>query len=321
MNEEEKIDQMRRYWLGFLTEGDRCAFEAAWFDNDEESELLAAVRDDLIQDYLAGELDNDELMGFQTNLLGQLDLVQEVTLSAAISRVLAVSGDETDTNRLATKIGWVAQVTSVFRQFVSGGVPAAAFGAIITVLLIGGGVVWRSLTINLPKLAIVQLPDTNQDVRVTNEDSSVYVEPPQPEQPSNKKQPPPATVYPKTRNQDRKQDSYVALVLGPVLRSQGVMPEKSIPKGVRNLRIVFQKPNILDSYNKYSVKIVSADSGLVFGQQRLQDLSKIKTGGKVSVTVPKRGLVPGEYKLVIFGETSSSQNDQLWERTFRILKP
>lgn len=330
MNEEEKIDQMRRYWLGFLTEQESCAFEASWFDNDEDSELVAAVRDDLIQDYLAGELNDDELKGFTVNLLGQLNLVEDVAFAGAINRVLAgqEGGTEADTNRLATKIGWFDQLTAGFRQILSGGVPAAAFGALVIVILIGGIVFRSSFTNKSPDTALVQPPDDGQIAPVATVEAGNQPDPPQivqtenpNSQPAKKPPPPTKNVQPKTLDQNNRQNSYVALILGATVRGPEAMPKKVIPPEVANLRLIFPKPNFQGPYIKYSAKIIAVDNGRIIGRSSLPDLSKKKTGQDVPVTFPKQGLVPGEYKLVVVGKRSNAEPDVLLERKFRILEP
>lgn len=324
LNEEEKIDQMRRYWLGFLAEQERCAFEASWFDNDDDSELVAAVRDDLIQDYLAGELDGDELKGFRVNLLGQLNLVEEVGLSGAIDRALNSSETnrtETNTNKQVADIGWFAQLSTGVRQFVSGGIPAATFGALIIVILIGGTVFWKSVTNRPSDTALVHPPDNSQIVPVATVDASNQTEPPQSALSVLTNRAPNAYVPPRSKQQTTRPTVFATLLLGSPVRSQGAIPETLIPQNVDNLRVTFPKPNLSKDYKKYSAHIVAADDGRLIGRSSLHDLSKKKTGQDIIVTFPKHGLVPGKYKFVLNGESANAEPELIWEREFRILKP
>jgi hypothetical protein len=69
VSDENKEQLMRDYWLGRLPADQSETLETQWFSNDDEAELLEALRSDLIQDYLSRNLSGDELLNFEKNFL------------------------------------------------------------------------------------------------------------------------------------------------------------------------------------------------------------------------------------------------------------
>lgn len=321
MDETIKLNQMRQYWLGFLSEESRLDCENLWFERDDDADLLAAVREDLIQDYLAGEIDDAELAGFRKSLLADSNFVEDVALATAIFGTSEAAARERGPIALVTrpKTNWLAGYVGAFRNLVSGPVPAVALVTAIVAILIGGIVVWRPISNELtnaevqPPVIAPHLPDSIEDVNRA-------VEPSQPIQNKNTKSHPSVNTSPKTPIQGNRRQTYTTLVLGAAIRGEKDIAEVSIPDRNSNLRLILPMPGLVKSYQEFSARIASADSAKTLWQKRLRNLNNKRNGEALVVTVPKGKISTGKYKLFLTGVNPGSNSEPLYERGFRILK-
>lgn len=321
MDETAKLNAMRQYWLGLLPEETRLAHESLWFDSDDDAELLAAVREELIQDYLAGELEGAELAGFRNHLLGDLNFIEDVAIASAIYSAPAPSAKAPSMveTRSSKTESWFAGFVSGVKKLFSSPVPAVAFGTVLMAILIGGIVLWRSTS---EEIAVIDVPTPANYKTLPDPGNHVNgsIEPDQPVPNKNTKDNTSVNSAPKTPNPGNSSQSYITLVLGVAVRGENHLPEISIPEKNGNLRLVLTMPGLVKTYQDFSVRIVSADSAKTVWQKPLGDLNSKRKGEDLFVTVPKGDVPAGEYKLVLTGTLPGSNSENIYERGFRILK-
>lgn len=69
MSTISEVVEARRYLLGRATDAERAALEQAYFEHDDVLDRIAAVEDDLIEDYLAGTLSPSDHARFERSYL------------------------------------------------------------------------------------------------------------------------------------------------------------------------------------------------------------------------------------------------------------
>jgi hypothetical protein len=81
--------ELRRYLLRELTEEDALQVEARLFFESEYSEHLQAVKDDLVDEYVYGELSLDERKRFETHFFSDPDCYEDFKVAEALKNYIA----------------------------------------------------------------------------------------------------------------------------------------------------------------------------------------------------------------------------------------
>ena len=121
----------RRYLLETATEDERAAIEREYFGVGHAVDRMAAVEDDLIEDYLSGELAADERDTFEHNYLAAPRHRRRLD---TIRKLIASSGRQDDgTGSMLPAPSMVGSKWSAFQQL-----------ALAASLLIAAGAVWMA---------------------------------------------------------------------------------------------------------------------------------------------------------------------------------
>ena len=89
----EPVDaDLRLYLLGLMPEAQVEAMEQAYFARPETWERLRAAEDDLLDDYAADRLGEEEKRAFEARYLASAPLRQRVMVARALRRALAEGG-------------------------------------------------------------------------------------------------------------------------------------------------------------------------------------------------------------------------------------
>ena len=84
-------DRIRRYLLAQLTEQEMERLEREFFQDDDLFDLVRAVEDDLIDDYVAGALPTEARNRFTTHFLTSPELQRRVDLARALQEAVIVA--------------------------------------------------------------------------------------------------------------------------------------------------------------------------------------------------------------------------------------
>src|SRR6185436_10899777 len=122
----------RRYLLGEASEEERSAIEREYFEDRERLDAIAAIEDDLIEDYLEGQLPSDERRHFERVYLAAPHHRQRVE---TIRRVMAASSSGLRSTNTQSSTWPTGPSSGRFRRQRRWYIPAAA--AAIVVLAVG----------------------------------------------------------------------------------------------------------------------------------------------------------------------------------------
>lgn len=309
---KDKLAQMRSYWLGRQSEAERDACENLWFENDEDAELLAAVRDELIEDYLSNDLTSDESSKFKTFFLGELGMSREVGIAAAIRD--AAPSQRIPLAETSAGDGLFASVRTSFLNLFSGGLAPAAAGAFVVILAIGGFVGYRWLNQNVsgPIQAQVDPPP------VSELPSPTLTTPEGPGTNQGQTQPELAQV-PKDKNTNKP----IATISGPktasfdlsdaVTMGSGKLETLEMAESVESFTLKLARPMLNPQYNEkfsYRISPIDGSRGAAAGLIS-QDLSKLSSDDSFDITVPAKQLRSGRYELTIFGQNLAGKTERL----------
>jgi tetratricopeptide (TPR) repeat protein len=93
MNQLPDQAMIRRYALGNVSEEERESFDLRLMNDNELYDELSMVEDDLMDEYLAGELSGDELKRFQNHFLGSPDHSGKLRFAKAFREYVLREGE------------------------------------------------------------------------------------------------------------------------------------------------------------------------------------------------------------------------------------
>lgn len=311
---EEKLTQMRSYWLGRQSEAERTALEDLWFDSDDDSELLTAVRDDLIEDYLSNDLTAEESSQFKTFFLGELGMSREVGLAATI-REAGPSREPVET--ISPIDEYFTSILDGVRNLFFGTLTPAAAGAFLIIIAVGGFVGYRLFNSGSDEpIAQVDPPQINETPLPAQEIGTPDVQIPSPELAQGSKDK--NTNKPNDLPRGPKSDNFD--LSDAVTMGSDKIPTKDLPESVESLSIKLARPLLNPQFKeKYSYRItpIGSSGGTVSGSIS-QDLNKLTSDDSFFLTIPAKRLRSGSYELTFFGQNANGQAERLSGLKFKI---
>lgn len=127
------------YLLGVMPEDERERFEEECFSNEDWPEELGRVEEELVEDYLRGELTPEQSRLFKLNYLTTTDRQERFVGSAAMLRY---ADEQQATPRSFTAATPVEPVSVGWWRGLWGGRPWAGAAAAVLVIMFVGGLAW-----------------------------------------------------------------------------------------------------------------------------------------------------------------------------------
>ncbi len=112
--ETDKQEFLARYLLGQLSESESARLEDSSFSNQEQLEELRTVENDLIDEYVRGELPADQKASFERLFLANPQRRKRIEFAVALDRV---SSNAHVTNSVHQRLGaltWRDSLASIF---------------------------------------------------------------------------------------------------------------------------------------------------------------------------------------------------------------
>lgn len=135
---------VRRYLLRQLSDAEQQAVELRLLGDDELSEELDIVEDELIDEYLNDELSKDERMRFEGDFLASPERKRKLASGEALRRYIAnVTPGPAPIPEQVTKTGKLDRLLNWLRQFFSS--PPIAVAAALLLVAVLGIAVWRGI--------------------------------------------------------------------------------------------------------------------------------------------------------------------------------
>jgi hypothetical protein len=317
MDEVTKIDQMRRYWLGLLSEETRLRCEDLWFESDEDAELLAAVRDDLIEEYLSDELSPAEKNSFSDHAIGQLGLERELSIARAIRDANFAARTSSEFVQPApTKGSWIESITASFRGLLTPSLRPLAFGMPI-ILLVAAAFIGFRVLVPGPESAHLDVrvdqPANPDDIGSEPKVGSPPIEPSTPQETAK------IPKNDKVQSPGRKPEPSAPLggtarfdLSDAITMSSGGATKITIPAGVSHIRIKLQRPPIEQGFStSFAYQLLTPTGGAAASGRILQDLSKLSSTETFEITVPAKLLKAGPAEIVILGRDAANVSKTL----------
>jgi hypothetical protein len=310
---ERDEQKLRGYFLGDLPEAAQLKIETEFLNSDEAFERLEEIENDLVDEYVHGDLSASERILFEQNYLTTPSHRQRVLLSQNLKRA-ATAEKKLEKNKAAAPAAtsWWMNLFSglTIRQF------AWAMAALFITVL-GGWflLIPQSPTIKNPEIAKVD--PTPQPAAPT----------PDPK-PSRSESSKPETQNPKPNlpTPDTRHPTPVFLLRGAFDLNQtrslgtGKKPINSakttivaIKKNVE--KITLQLPLEAERYNKYQADIQLVDSKNFF---TIKTNSSSKTAKNLSLSFPANRLNPADYILILSGVNEAGELEEINQYPFRV---
>ena len=285
---EQILDEVvaRRFWLGQLSPEEQGRIEELAFGDPQSFELLEAVEDDLIDEFVYNDLSAEERKRFQEHFLTQPGRREDLRIADALRRHL---------DREFPASLW-QRVWKFFRVDSPPSVPAFATGAITIVAIIIIAILVREKIRNAPSQP---LQAENQATPALPTPTSTPSETPSHSSPSPLPSPPHQNDQNRTPVLRRSTSPIYSFLLTPgglVRGGGGVMP---VPK--KSGKVEFQLPLTGNtSYRRYKASL-EKENGEPIQTWSLKPTTII-SGNGVRVSVPFSQLdVSQRYRIVLKG--------------------
>jgi len=311
---------IRRYLLGELSEQEQFEIEDRAFEDQKVLQEILTVEQDLIDDYVSGDIPEEKRQGFETHFLASAERRKKVAFAKALAAV--VNESPPTATSVATAPSWRTKLTAFFIRPVT----AYSFAAASLLLFVVGSllVVDRiRLHSELAQLRsaqesrIAQLRQLEKDLaneRLRNDELM-----------ANRGTPTQQTPTPETQPESQQQPTtpispvVVALSLFPgISRGSNSVPQLSIAKDVSLVRLqIGIDPQ--ETYRRYRVELRTEKGQQVLAQGNLTALVG-SNGRSIPLSVPASALTKGRYEVTLKGITESGTTEDVGFYYFEVVK-
>lgn len=279
---------MRDYWLNALSDNQFARLETEWFGSDEDAELLEIVRDDLIEDYLTGNLSGTELNRFRNHFL--MNNLEDVAIAKSYFELGQAAQKE------FVQPGFFEALAETLRNFTK--VPQIAFA----ILLLGSSA-WLIWFYNSAPVDVAQnqpagfdRADENQSApnpvsgnnpnpdnanqsadtdAKNNDNNQKFAEPDKPASAQRR--------TPSEKNPDRPAGKIVQPQILFLTNFRGNVKTLNLSGENKTFSLKLDMPGIDKAYRSYEIKIYNSKNELIIQQKLTDNLSLKKSGAKIEI--------------------------------------
>jgi hypothetical protein len=309
---------IRKYLLGELGENKRQALEQSLMTDESVFQELLILEDELVDEYLRGELNSPERKSFEAHFMASPERQQKLRFAKSFQSYLDLKQVEREPHR---KPFW----QSLWELLQTNG-PVREWGlAAVLLLVIAGGSwmairIWRlqrqvefsnlhpsppTQTESLQKQLIEQIQQNRQL------DSTLEKERQQRQQVEQELA---GLKSPEKSGRLQPVLLSVALIPGMVRDLQG-MQKVTIPPGAEMVQ--FKLNSITSTYAGYRAELVRVEGAEILTQTTP---NVGKETDSYSLAVPVRLLAPGDYYFNLSGKTSNAEFEEVGKFYFKIVK-
>jgi anti-sigma factor RsiW len=295
---------MTRYLLGELSEAEREAFEARYFEDPRVFAELADVESALVDDYVRRRLTPEVRRQFEAFYLADPARRERVRFAEALVSTIdrVNTAAKTPTRRQEPSSPWPAWL---------GAIRAPRFAMAAAMLVLAAAGIW--LVLNAPRTPRVSSTTAGggpgpaaTSVQPGDSTTATGVPTPGTTQPGPNAPPPPVVAI-----------ATLALTVGPGERAAaiGEPPTLTIPPDTEQVRLALTLRE--HDYARYRVSIRAVGGGEVF---RLSDLIPIMDDRTpaFTLTMPAPRLQTGDYLLTLQGASAAGEFEDLSQTLFRV---
>lgn len=300
--DEFSDEKLRAYLLSKLAEQERLRLDQRLLTDDDVAERVRLVEAQLIDEYVAGELDARTAGVFRSRFLKTDARREQVRLTAALRDYSAVSETALPVARPVAKRSWSERFTEFFA--LKPGPAWAAAGSFALLVLVLGLAWYLSRQSRQGEAPIAHQPPVNAASPAPTQTPAVAQVPPVASPPQVKPTPsePPIAVA-------------TFVLLPGALRGPGEMTRVAVPRGERailRLSLVLEDP----APGTYQVELANEDGQTVTVRKGLKPYKNGQT--KVVVDLPARLVQTGDYQIKL-GRQTDGQFASVGRYYFRAL--
>ena len=299
-----------------MLEEERLEFEQNFILDEEMFKNLRVAEDELIENYIRGNLSENDQQKFETTFLTNEKRRERVAFTRAMLKNFANQSALKKQEAEGERVSVWASLISFFKQ------PNFAFGSAFAILLLLLGGWFMLKTINQPVDVVQNTPTptpqisvtpTPQIIENTNNAPNQNVEPTNQHpkvEPTLNKTPDNTNLQKAVQTPSSPVVTTLALFTGGV-RSDGKTNELNLPKnsGGANLQLNLESQD----YKTYRAEIVDQNGKIIY---RSGKLSANKS--KVNAFVPAQNLKRGDYIIKLYGKNANNQDESVADFQFRV---
>ena len=318
LNSEKLIT---RYLLGELPEEQQVEIEDFAFQDPEYLATITAVENDLIDEYVRGEMPETVRRKFEERFLGSAERRKRVEFAKALTQVTSEYALKEKSAVAPVSVSWRDSLDAFFRSL--NPVAKFAMAAIVLVLLVGGAwLVTETLSLRSRLTALQAENQSRQSLeqqvelqRRRNEELTAQLN-----QEKQQREQSEESLRQLSETPDPAPRSLIAsLTLLPGLsRGGGDKPSLSIAPDVRLVRLqIGIDPE--EQYKTFAVDLRSIAGRQVWTRENLT--ARTRRGARsIGVTIPATALKPGDYELKLTGVTEGGAAEDVGYYYFDVRK-
>jgi hypothetical protein len=317
---------LRGYLLGELPLEEQRLLEERLFADDNSFQQLLFIEEELIDDYLSGELSAHERARFENHFLAAPERQRDLSFAKALRKYAATAAAAS--KQSPDSSSWVSRL----RAFLAARKPALAFSfALILALLVVGGF-WlvrraqkeeraslqpQPSETQSPPSDMVQKPikPDNQTTDVNqvenHNQANLPAEIPVINRPQNSKAP--------TNSSQPKPSAFKIVLASGLVRGDGGAKIEKVPRGTTTARLEIEVDPAAGDYQSYSVVLQTASGEKILSGSGLP--ARAASGGKTVVwEIPAKLLKREDYYLKLSGRNAAGQFEPAGAYSFRVIE-
>jgi len=316
---------IRRYLLGELSEAEQVEIEDRAFADQSVLEQILAVEQDLIDDYVSGDIPQEKRNSFQTHFCASAVRKEKVAFATALAAVVnkaPVAQQDHKATVVEASPSWVTRLTAFFTR------PAIAYSFAAASLVLFVAATWLAvsgvrLRTEIAQLRTAQESQTAQnqqlekdlaDERVRNEELLATRGTSAPRTPAPEIQTlgPPQLPTPTST-------VVVALSLLPgISRGSNSVPQLAIARDVSLVKLqIGIDPQ--ENYQRYRVELRTEKGQQVLARGNLSAHAG-SHGRNIPLSVPASALTNGRFEVELKGITESGTTEDIGFYYFDVVK-
>jgi len=322
--DNEKL--ISRYLLGELPEEQQVEIEDRAFSDREYLATITAVENDLIDEYVRGELSADARQRFESRFLASAERRKRVEFAKALRTVVSESiARERKLDQPATVSSWRESLYA----FINGLNPAARLAFVAATILVVVGVAWLFVAMQRLRSQVTQLQaekqSSRQDLQQTldaerkrNEELNARLNEEKQQREQTDESLRQLTETPEAKN-PAPPPVIASLTLLPGLsRGGGEKPNLDLANDARVVRLnIGIDPE--EQYKTFAVELRTLAGRHVWNRENLAARTRRGTRA-VGLTLPATVLKPGEYELRLRGLTDGGGTEDVGFYYFTVRK-
>ncbi len=315
--------EIRHYLLGMISEEKRNEIEECYFADDLYFENMLAAEDELVEDYINGELSRREKKRFEEYLLPNPKWQQKVANIRALKHVVNKEKVHVSPEKISIlqKFAnyWKDFISSFFEQKMVIGLSYAAILVIIILSSVWMGRQFRNFQGKIVNLEAEQNglvqegKELKQQLEHQTSIANEFAEKFELEKQERLK------LEQLLDNMKQQPTQMLAFSLEPgLLRDAGETKRFIIPVAAQSVQLELIFDSVSD-YKNYGVEIKTVEENIIWSKTGLE-ATKMDWGQKVDVIVPTIALPLNDYLLTLKGITSKGAFEVIHNYFFSVLR-